>query len=178
MNRQNFKLVLFFIIGMLSAFLVMYLFENYKIEKKPQPENQENVVVKQQNRNESFNDNQERNSSEDANNSGNIDELTAEKLVIDYLKSTRKLPDYYITKGEARSQGWVASEGNLCDVLPGRAIGGDKFSNREKTLPTGAQYFEADVNYNCGRRNADRIVFTKNGDVWLTHDHYKSFQKQ
>ena len=178
MNRQNFKLVLFFIIGMLSAFLVMYLFENYKIEKKPQPENQENVVVKQQNRNESFNDNQERNSSEDANNSGNIDELTAEKLVIDYVKSNRKLPDYYITKGEARSQGWVASEGNLCDVLPGRAIGGDKFSNREKTLPTGAQYFEADVNYNCGRRNADRIVFTKNGDVWLTHDHYKSFQKQ
>ena len=175
MNRQNFKLVLFFIIGMLSAFLVMYLFENYKIEKKPQPENQENVVVKQQTRNESFNDNQQRNSSES---SGNIDELTEEKLVIDYVKANRKLPDYYLTKGEARSQGWVASEGNLCDVLPGRAIGGDKFSNREKTLPTGAQYFEADVNYNCGRRNADRIVFTKNGDVWLTHDHYKSFQKQ
>ncbi len=175
MNRQNFKLVLFFIIGMLSAFLVMYLFENYKIEKKPQPENQENVVVKQQTRNESFNDNQERNSSES---SGNIDELTEENLVIDYVKANRKLPDYYLTKGEARSQGWVASEGNLCDVLPGRAIGGDKFSNREKTLPTGAQYFEADVNYNCGRRNADRIVFTKNGDVWLTHDHYKSFQKQ
>lgn len=175
MNRQNFKLVLFFIIGMLSAFLVMYLFENYKIEKKPQPENQENVVVKKQTRNESFNDNQERNSSES---SGNIDELTEEKLVIDYVKANRKLPDYYLTKGEARSQGWVASEGNLCDVLPGRAIGGDRFSNREKTLPTGAQYFEADVNYNCGRRNADRIVFTKNGDVWLTHDHYKSFQKQ
>ena len=175
MNRQNFKLVLFFIIGMLSAFLVMYLFENYKIEKKPQPENQENVVVKQQTRNESFNDNQERNSSTQ---SGDIDNLTEENLVIDYVKANRKLPDYYITKGEARSQGWVASEGNLCDVLPGRAIGGDKFSNREKTLPTGVQYFEADVNYNCGRRNADRIVFTKNGDVWLTHDHYKSFQKQ
>jgi len=175
MNRQNFKLVLFFIIGMLSAFLVMYLFENYKIEKKPQPENQENVVVKQQTRNESFNENQERNSSES---SGNIDELTEEKLVIDYVKANRKLPDYYLTKGEARSKGWIASEGNLCDVLPGRAIGGDKFSNREKTLPTGAEYFEADVNYNCGRRNADRIVFTKNGDVWLTHDHYKSFQKQ
>lgn len=175
MNRQNFKLVLFFIIGMLSAFLVMYLFENYKIEKKPQPENQENVVLKQQTRNESFNDNQERNSSTQ---SGDIDNLTEENLVIDYVKANRKLPDYYITKGEARSQGWVASKGNLCDVLPGRAIGGDKFSNREKTLPTGAQYFEADVNYNCGRRNADRIVFTKNGDVWLTHDHYKSFQKQ
>ena len=37
---------------------------------------------------------------------------------------------------------------------------------------------EADVNYNCGNRNADRIVFTKNGEVWLTKNHYKSFQKQ
>jgi hypothetical protein len=98
--------------------------------------------------------------------------------VVDFVQTHKKLPEYYLTKGEARSQGWVASKGNLCDVLPGRAIGGDKFSNREKTLPTGAQYFEADVNYTCGRRNADRIVFTENGDVWLTHDHYKTFQKQ
>ena len=98
--------------------------------------------------------------------------------MIDYVKANHKLPDYYITKSEARNQGWNASAGNLCEVLPGRAIGGDKFSNREKTLPKGDQYFEADVNYNCGKRNADRIVFTKNGDVWLTKNHYKSFEKK
>ncbi|WP_312901709.1 ribonuclease domain-containing protein, partial [Chryseobacterium taichungense] len=61
---------------------------------------------------------------------------------------------------------------------PGKAIGGDRFGNREKSLPEGMSYFEADVNYHCGNRNGDRIVFTENGDVYLTKDHYKSFKKQ
>ncbi|QDP86625.1 ribonuclease N [Chryseobacterium sp. SNU WT5] len=118
------------------------------------------------------------NQSEVTKSSRNIDELTQERKVINYVKTNHKLPDYYLTKGEARKNGWVASKGNLCDVLPGKAIGGDHFSNREKTLPKGNKYFEADVNYNCGNRNADRIVFTKDGEVWLTKNHYKSFEKQ
>ena len=186
MNRQSLKLVLFFVIGMLTAFLVMYLVNNYKIEKKSESGAQQTTAVKQEseygNRQEKERNTREYSQASEEKSSsaqsGDIDNLTEENLVIDYVKANRKLPDYYLTKGEARSRGWIASEGNLCDVLPGRAIGGDKFSNREKTLPTGAQYFEADVNYNCGRRNADRIVFTKNGEVWLTHDHYKSFEKQ
>ncbi|WP_027379737.1 ribonuclease domain-containing protein [Chryseobacterium daeguense] len=107
-----------------------------------------------------------------------IYQLTEEKTVINYVKQNHKLPDYYITKNEARKHGWTASKGNLCEVLPGKAIGGDKFTNREGTLPKNDKYFEADVNYNCGRRNADRIIFTKNGDVYLTKNHYKSFEKQ
>ncbi|MCQ4035347.1 ribonuclease domain-containing protein [Kaistella montana] len=170
MNKNNVKLVLFFIIGMLSAFLVMYLINNYRIEKKNQnSEVVENSIIKSEKSNSdeknSFNEN-------------SIQDLTNEVKVINYVKANHELPDYYITKIEARKQGWVASEGNLCDVLPGKAIGGDKFSNREKTLPSGKQYFEADVNYNCGNRNADRIVFTKDGDVYLTKNHYKSFDKQ
>ena len=174
MTKDKIKLGLFFIIGLLTAFLVMYLFNNYKIEKKNQIQTSENTAAKPADINENFDQNQ----STAISDAHNIDELTSEKLVIDFVKANKKLPDYYITKGEARNQGWVASKGNLCDALPGRAIGGDKFSNREKSLPPGNQYFEADVNYNCGNRNADRIVFTKNGEVWLTHDHYKSFQKQ
>ena len=175
MNKQNLKLFLFFIIGLLSAFLAMYLFNNYKIEKKNQTETSQNSTVNQRNSESDFS---RENPGKSSTFSGNIDELTEERKVIDYVKTNKQLPDYYLTKSEARNQGWIASKGNLCDVLPGRAIGGDKFSNREKTLPKGEQYFEADVNYNCGHRNADRIVFTKNGEVWLTHDHYKSFQKQ
>ena len=175
MNKQNLKLFLFFIIGLLSAFLAMYLFNNYKIEKKNQTETSQNSTVNQRNSESDFS---RENPGKSSTFSGNIDELTEERKVIDYVKVNKQLPDYYLTKSEARNQGWIASKGNLCDVLPGRAIGGDKFSNREKTLPKGEQYFEADVNYNCGHRNADRIVFTKNGEVWLTHDHYKSFQKQ
>lgn len=174
MNKQNIKLFLFFIIGLLTAFLAMYLINNYRIEKKNKEVINSEVSINENN-NENFKDNK---TSKSSNFSGNIDELTNEDTVINYVKSNQRLPDYYITKGEARKQGWVASKGNLCDVLPGRAIGGDTFSNREKILPSGNKYFEADVNYNCGNRNADRIVFTKNGEVWLTKNHYKSFEKQ
>lgn len=182
MNRQNIKLGLFFIIGLLSAFLVMYIINNYKIEKKNKEVINSEVSINKNNSgniNENNNDNfKENKTSKSSDFSGNIDDLTEENTVIDYVKSNHLLPDYYITKGEARKQGWIASKGNLCDVLPGRAIGGDNFNNREKTLPSGNKYFEADVNYNCGNRNADRIVFTKNGEVWLTKNHYNSFEKQ
>ncbi|MGC4130184.1 MAG: ribonuclease domain-containing protein [Bergeyella sp.] len=174
MNQKT-KIFLFFLIGALVGMFAMYVFNNYKIEKK----NPHTEVVSSSkfqvpsSESEIFGNEEKRN-----NYSSNIDELTREDVVIDYVKKNHRLPDYYITKNEAKNQGWIASQGNLCDVLPGRAIGGDKFTNREKQLPKGEQYYEADVNYNCGRRNADRIVFTKNGDVWLTHNHYKSFEKQ
>ena len=169
MNKNSAKLVLFFIIGMLSAFLVMYLIDNYRIEKRNQDsEIAENTIGKDEKAN------REEISLEEH----SIQNLTNEVKVINYVKSNHELPEYYITKSEARKQGWVPSEGNLCDVLPGKAIGGDKFSNREKQLPKGEQYYEADVNYNCGNRGADRIVFTKNGDVWLTKNHYKSFERK
>lgn len=170
MNRQNIKLGLFFIIGLLTAFLVMYFLNNYNVEKKSETTSNTEIISKDASRNSS--------EITETSFSGNIDELTAENKVIDYVKANRQLPDYYVTKSEARKSGWVPSKGNLCDVLPGKAIGGDKFSNREKQLPHNEQYFEADVNYNCGNRNADRIVFTKNGDVYLTKNHYKSFQKK
>lgn len=106
------------------------------------------------------------------------DRLTEAKTVIAYVQQNRKLPEYYITKSEARKQGWNPSKGNLCEVLPGKAIGGDRFRNREGKLPANEDYFEADVNYHCGTRNADRIIYTKTGTVYLTKDHYKSFEKQ
>ncbi|AZI23319.1 ribonuclease N [Chryseobacterium taklimakanense] len=176
MNPNKTKIFLFFIAGAIAGMLLTYLLVNYKIEKK-QPETSY-VSTAESQKNDTSKDFQGNKPASSGANSSEIDRLTNEKLVIDYVKKNGRLPDYYITKTEARNKGWVPSKGNLCDVLPGRAIGGDKFSNREKTLPKGEQYYEADVNYNCGKRNADRIVFTKKGDVWLTHDHYKSFDKQ
>ena len=112
-------------------------------------------------------------------NNQSIDAITEEKIVTDYLKENGELPEYYITKKEAQREGWVAKEGNLCDVLPGRAIGGDIFTNREKTLPVkkGRIWYEADINYNCAHRNADRILFSNDGLIYTTHDHYKNFEK-
>jgi len=163
------KTLLFFLVGAFAGISVMYFLSNYKIEKR----NQYNQEVAQRRSQEKTEINQKVNSEKKS-----IEELTDDEKVVSYVKSYHKLPDYYITKSEAKSKGWVASKGNLCDVLPGKAIGGDKFSNREKSLPKGEQYYEADVNYNCGNRGSDRIVFTKNGDVWLTEDHYKNFEKK
>lgn len=112
--------------------------------------------------------------------SNSIDELTATSVVVPYVKEHRRLPDYYIKKSEARQRGWNPAAGNLCDVLPGRAIGGDLFSNREGRLPkaNGRKWFEADLNYNCGIRNADRLLFSNDGLVFITTDHYKTFDVQ
>lgn len=106
-----------------------------------------------------------------------INLLTKEQRIVAHLKEFGELPEYYITKEEARERGWEPHLGNLCDVLPGHAIGGDRFGNREGLLPrsSGRLYYEADINYDCGHRTADRIVFSNDGLIYTTYDHYKTF---
>lgn len=168
------KTFLFFFVGAAAGILVMYLFNPSKSEfsENGNKNYTENKSYQSENRSSQNNRNSTQNQS--------IDELTKESLVIDYLKKNKKLPDYYITKNKAKKQGWNPGKGNLCDVLPGRAIGGDKFSNREKNLPTKGdrQYYEADLNYNCNNRNADRVVYSDEGLIFVSRDHYKTFQQQ
>ncbi len=160
---------LFFIcLGLLFGMSVMYVYRNF-IEDK-QTDNSK-AVFEYSSAEPSANDSRSAQQQ-------SIDQLTEQNTVIRFVKQNHKLPNYYITKNEARKLGWKPSDGNLCEVVPGKAIGGDRFGNREKALPEGSIYFEADVNYQCGNRNADRIIFTENGDVYLTKNHYKSFQKQ
>lgn len=94
-----------------------------------------------------------------------------------YLHTYGELPSNYLTKSEANDLGWEAREGNLWDVTDKGVIGGDRFGNREGLLPKGEQYFEADVNYNGGYRDAERLVYTREGKViYYTGDHYESFE--
>ncbi|MCU5775544.1 ribonuclease [Erwiniaceae bacterium BAC15a-03b] len=108
-----------------------------------------------------------------------ITSLTAERRVASYLQQHQRLPDYYLTKSQARRQGWQPQQGNLCDRLPGKAIGGDHFANREGRLPQrqGRQWYEADVNYQCGHRSADRLLYSSDGLIFVTKDHYRSFNQ-
>lgn len=117
--------------------------------------------------------------SKSSDNSFEIKELTNIDVVSKYILENGKLPDYYITKKEATQLGWVASKGNLCEVAPGKAIGGDYFTNREKRLPMAKnrKWYEVDVNYDCGNRGADRILFSNDGLVYVTYDHYRTFQE-
>ncbi len=107
-------------------------------------------------------------------------ELTDEEIVVNYVRDNGKLPAYYITKKEAEEKGWNPAEANLCDVLPGKAIGGDQFNNFEAHLPEkeGRRYIEADLNYNCGPRNSTRLVFSNDGLIYVTKDHYQTFTKR
>lgn len=108
-----------------------------------------------------------------------IDEKTQANAVADYLQRHQQLPDFYLTKKEAREKGWNAKAGNLCDVLPGKAIGGDRFMNREKQLPeeAGRLWYEADVNYQCGHRGSDRLLYSNDGLIYITTDHYRTMTK-
>ena len=192
---QNKKSLLYIFLAFVAGLLLMYLFNNYKIEKKNTSENTEISYQKSETQNQDNSYSYEKKSKKNQDNfdkeksdfsnknndsSNQIDELTNDEIVVKYLKEHGELPDYYITKSEAKSLGWVPSKGNLCEVAPGKAIGGDIWTNRQKSLPTksGRKYFEADLNYNCGNRNADRVVFSNDGLVFVTFDHYRSFEEK
>ncbi|WP_046215264.1 ribonuclease [Paenibacillus wulumuqiensis] len=99
--------------------------------------------------------------------------------VADYLRQHGELPCNYITKKEAEQLGWDAGKGNLDKVAPGKSIGGDVFGNREGRLPraSGRKWHEADINYTSGFRGADRILYSSDGLIYKTTNHYKSFQQ-
>ena len=101
------------------------------------------------------------------------------ELVAAYIHTFNKLPSNYITKNEATKLGWVSSKGNLWDVTDEMSIGGDKFGNREGLLPkkNGRQWYECDVNYYGGYRGSERILYSNDGLIYYTDDHYESFMQ-
>lgn len=105
-------------------------------------------------------------------------EYTSKDEVAEYIYLYGHLPPNYITKSEAQDLGWVASKGNLWKVAPGKSIGGDHFGNREGLLPTakGRKYYECDIDFDGKYRNAKRIVFSNDGLVYYTEDHYETFE--
>ena len=99
------------------------------------------------------------------------------QAIADYIFKYGKLPDNFITKKEAQALGWDSSRNYVSDVAPGKSIGGDKFGNYESLLPSkkGRQWYEADCYYTKGKRNAYRILYSSDGLVYYTDDHYETF---
>ena len=75
--------------------------------------------------------------------------------------------------------GWDPLLGNLADVLPGILIGGDIYKNRDKRLPDapGRLWYEADFDYEGGYRNHCRLLYSNDGLLFVTCDHYLTFQE-
>lgn len=93
-----------------------------------------------------------------------------------YLETYDKLPGNFITKNEARELGWEG--GSLEPYAPGKCIGGDKFGNFEGLLPkeNGRTYKECDIDtLGAESRGAKRIVYSNDGLIYYTDDHYESF---
>ena len=91
------------------------------------------------------------------------------------LRETGHLPDAYVTKGAAADHGWHG--GGLCDAWPGHVIGGDVFDNSRRQLPPhpGRVWREADLDETCRSRGAERLIFSNDGLIYLSIDHYRSF---
>ena len=94
-----------------------------------------------------------------------------------YIIDIGILPENYITIREAIELGWVKWKGNLNKVAPGKMIGGERFYNRNGHLPEapGRIWYEADINNNGGYRNLHRLLYSNDGLVFVTYDHYFTF---
>lgn len=100
---------------------------------------------------------------------------TSEDVAL-YIVTYNHLPDNFMTKEEARELGWTG--GGLDDYAYGMCIGGDYFGNKEGILPKekGRTYHECDIDtLHANQRGAERIVYSNDGLVYYTNDHYETF---
>ena len=101
---------------------------------------------------------------------------TSKEDVALYIHVYGHLPDNFITKKEAQALGWQG--GSLEPYAPGKSIGGSHFGNYEGALPEakGRSYTECDIDtMGAKSRGAKRIVFSNDGLIFYTDDHYESF---
>jgi hypothetical protein len=111
---------------------------------------------------------------------GKIDKngvYTSKDDVALYLYTYKTLPSNFITKKQAQAKGW--SGGSLEPYAPGCCIGGTYFGNYEGLLPEkrGREYHECDID-TLGKksRGAKRIVYSNDGLIYYTEDHYQTFE--
>ena len=94
-----------------------------------------------------------------------------------HIRRTGALPRNFITKKQAGELGWQG--GDLWRYARGKSIGGDRFGNFERRLPDkkGRIWRECDIEYCGGPRGAKRLIFSNDGLIFYTADHYESFER-
>lgn len=93
------------------------------------------------------------------------------------LMHESKLPNYYITREEAKSKGWNSKFGNLKTKYPNKMISGGVYYNDNGHLPmkNGRIWYEVDINYKGGYRNTQRLVYSNDGLIFVSYDYYRTF---
>ena len=94
------------------------------------------------------------------------------------LKQKGVLPDYYITFEDIYKLGWRLGK-YPSDYAPGKMITVGTYQNRNGHLPQakGRTWQEADIHYKQGKRNSQRIVWSNDGLLFVTYDHYETFHE-
>lgn len=131
---------------------------------------------------DSYNDSLEATDTSDASSADSGETLdidgayTSKEDVALYIHTYNQLPNNFITKKTAEKLGW--SGGSLEPYAPGKSIGGDRFGNYEGKLPkkAGRTYTECDIDtMYADKRGAKRIIFSNDGLIYYTDDHYETF---
>lgn len=96
-----------------------------------------------------------------------------------YISTWKTLPGNYLTKKEASSLGWGNLSRSLWDVAYGKSIGGDYYGNYEEVLPDkkGRRWIECDIDFDGAYRNSKRLVFSNDGLIYYTKNHYSTFDE-
>ncbi len=114
---------------------------------------------------------------------GGINTITAGTATTDgingadwYIKKHGALPNNYITADDAKLQGWKSGKWPS-NFIPGKMITVGIFKNRNGHLPESNNriWYEADINYKSGKRNSQRIIWSNDGLIFVTYDHYETF---
>ena len=162
-----------FLLILLSILVVV--FGGYQVESSQQ----DNQTLETQ---QSASDLDVSNKSDESSSNSAISEdgtYTSKDEVALYIHTYGHLPDNFVSKTKARNAGWDSKEGNLDEVLPGMSIGGSEFKNYDGQLPDAAVriWTECDINYTGGYRGSERIVFSNDGLIYYTGDHYQTFEQ-
>lgn len=96
-----------------------------------------------------------------------------------WLKDYGILPNYYVTRKAASQAGWKSYKGNFDKLFPGKMMAGGIYLNADGHLPnaSGRIWYETDINYTGGRRNSMRILYSSDGLIFVTYDHYHTFHE-
>ena len=93
-----------------------------------------------------------------------------------WIKNYKILPSYYLSKEDYYLLGWQAGKTPAAHA-PGKMMAGGIYRNKDGHLPSapGRIWYEADINYYQGKRNGHRILWSSDGLIFVTYDHYTTF---
>lgn len=146
-------------------------------ENEPAATNPKNEADVHRRRSADYEASNSRNPDVNSKNQPSDEPCISRECVSAHIRRTGALPQNFITKKQAGELGWQG--GDLWRYARGKSIGGDRFGNFERRLPDkkGRIWRECDIEYRGGARGAKRLIFSNDGLIFYTADHYESFER-